>query len=864
MKSGKLLKSALSFAMAAAMVVGLVIPAVTEVKAATNENGYEAHVVYEMDENEFAAKGEPASGYAWDYIQTREHVDGYVDYNQLTCTAEEHTHADATAADCLGWAFTCAEAEHTHSEYAGACYVQNTCNAVEHTHASATATDCQGCVLVCTQEEHEHDFACGEWFFGACKKWEHEHGNECYTQNVCELTEHTHASATATDCQGWVFTCEATEHTHSGYAGTCYTQNVCEKAEHVHNDNCYVYVEPVLAMYKCRMIEAGSTNVGDGSIQVYVTVKCADGTPIPGANVAVTLDKIWSSGSDTMNVSTNMHGQATVNASVWEYNYVSNVTAQIGTETVVISDKKEFVSAHEDEAVYSYTIPNHNYVIDATTVVEPTLADNGYSGDYYCAYCGNAGEKGNVVERTGAYVTFEGMYGATEAVTVLVGKGTTLGAINGKPEGVTYYEEINGECNEYVHTGWKADGNTLSADSVITNDVTVVAEYTGAVVEHDYSIVENTSEEPGVGVDGYEGDKVCDNCGYETDGEVIPYEEVRITFTGMIDKADVEEIVERGTTFENINKPELGNYYFEEDGKYMVSEFEGWNVAAETVVDTNVTVEAVYATAKEDTRATFYMPGGMIEKGELAKEEEILSRYTKTVMVGEEEITYQWAESEKTYTTTVGWTVVVDVKDIAGSDDAEKMSYVFFCDEKGKALLDENDEVVYRVVETGSELSDLPTAPAKKAYALYTYSFNGWYVENEKVTFEEVTDEIMVVSAGYKATSRYTASDDYDDEEEVIEEAPATVAEVEEDAVVEIEEEETPLAAEVEEDVVVEIEEEETPLAAGTEEAVEIEEEETPLAAGSEKAQMNFWWLLLLLIPVCYIVYRNTKKQEAK
>ncbi len=68
---------------------------------------------------------------------------------------------------------------------------------------------------------------------------------------------------------------------------------------------------------------------------------------------------------------------------------------------------------------------------------------------------------------------------------------------------------------------------------------------------------------------------------------------------------------------------------------------------------------------------------------------------------------------------------------------------------------------------------------------------------------------------------------------------------------------------------VVEIVEEETPLAAeeATEvvEEVEIVEEETPLAAGAEEtAQMNFWWLLLLLlIPAGYVAYRYTKKKTA-
>ena len=150
-----------TFAMAIAMVATLTVPAAAE------QASYEPGKVYTMDENEFNAKGDAPEGYEWDYVVVSPHVDGYVDYNQLICTMEEHTHKSESVDDCMGWYLSCEQTEHTHSD--------------------ATVDDCQGWELTCEKTEHTHKDSC---YIFTCKMKEHKHSIKCLWGATCCLVIH--------------------------------------------------------------------------------------------------------------------------------------------------------------------------------------------------------------------------------------------------------------------------------------------------------------------------------------------------------------------------------------------------------------------------------------------------------------------------------------------------------------------------------------------------------------------------------------------------------------------------------------------------------------------------------------------------
>ena len=228
---------------------------------------------------------------------------------------------------------------------------------------------------------------------------------------------------------------------------------------------------------------------------------------------------------------------------------------------------------------------------------------------------------------------------------------------------------------------------------------------------------------------------------------------------------------------------------------------------------------------------------------------------------------------------TAGWHADCYVKDIAGNivnPNDNRYSYVFFCNEDGTALLDDDNNVIYRVVTKGTELTDLPVAPAKAADGTYTYSFDGWYNEGEKVDFTSISADTLVVTAGYNATvipvTPVTPGAPVAVETPVVAETivtlatpgttvtPVTTITEEEtplaptDEVAEITEEETPLAPA---DEVVEIADEGTPLAPAESETAEINEEETPLAASSEAMCYIHWMILILTL--LFAVYSGVR-----
>lgn len=289
------------------------------------DNGVVKSSVDEHDKGQ--AHGEAPEGMEWKCI----YHEGYVNYENLICTQEEHTHASATAEDCQGWVLTCEETEHTHADATEDDCLgwKITCTQEEHTHASATADDCQGWVQTCTQDEHTHASAtvddCQGWVFVCsleehnhrllncgiggwrCNKTEHTHSayaGACYTQKTCGETEHTHSvyagcytqktcvipEHTHSAYAGGCYTqnsCDKTEHTHSEYAGACYTQNSCEKEEHAHIDACYEYVEPY---YTCELVEkeeAGDSTNGNERITIEIMATDDAGKPISGARVTI-------------------------------------------------------------------------------------------------------------------------------------------------------------------------------------------------------------------------------------------------------------------------------------------------------------------------------------------------------------------------------------------------------------------------------------------------------------------------------------------------------------------------------------------------------------------------------------------------
>ena len=180
----------------------------------------------------------------------------------------------------------------------------------------------------------------------------------------------------------------------------------------------------------------------------------------------------------------------------------------------------------------------------------------------------------------------------------------------------------------------------------------------------------------------------------------------------------------------------------------------------------------------------------------------------------------------------------------------------------------EDNNVIYRVVTKGTELTDLPVAPAKAADGTYTYSFDGWYNEGEKVDFTSISADTLVVTAGYNATvipvipvipvTPVTPGAPVAVETPVVAETIVTLATpgTTVTPVTTITEEETPLAPTNE---VAEITEEETPLtpAEPETETAEINEEETPLAASSE-AMCYIHWIVLILT-LLFAVYSGIR-----
>ena len=778
-----------TFAMAIAMVATLTVPAAAE------QASYEPGKVYTMDENEFNAKGDAPEGYEWDYVVVSPHVDGYVDYNQLICTKEAHTHASATADDCQGWVLTCQE--------------------TEHTHASATADDCQGWVLTCQKTEHTHSgfegscynlicpieehthtlLGCGYFFGWLCGKEKHTHDSDCY-EFTCKTEAHTHS-----DYAGACYTqktCNIPEHVHSEYAGACYTQNVCEKTEHTHTDDCYVYVDPVLAVYKCQLIPEGSTNGNNGNekITVKVTVTCND-APANGVPVtmnAFDLDLFAETRHLTRTANTGLDGVATFHIS-GTYDYVTSVTAEINGQTVSIFSGNEWISLYENEATYSYNITEHNYVLDEDTVKEATLTEDGYTGDSFCSYCGDKKE-GEVIPRTGVDVSFTGTKNNSDK-TVAVLKGTTFGAVSDKPvDNRVYHSKVYDNGTKFLRITF--EGWNIEDAFALNENATATAQY---------------KEEA------------------DTD----------VTYFMLKPEAEIPEGI--------VSAPS-GNF---------TELAQNSNISADATVTNDAALLATY-----------------FDENDLYGEGGILAGYTKTLEVGGQTVTLQKAEVFRImYLTgtsrTDGWHADCYVKDIAGNivnPDNNKYSYVFFCNEDGTALLDDENNVVYRVVEKGTELTDLPTAPAKAANAIYTYSFDGWFNEGEKVDFTSISADTLVVTAGYNATvipvipvipvTPVTPGAPVAVETPVVAETIVTLATpgTAVTPVTTITEEETPLAPT---DEVAEITEEETPLtpAEPETETAEINEEETPLAASSE-AMCYIHWIVLILT-LLFAVYSGVR-----
>lgn len=705
------------------------------------------------------------------------------------------------------------------------------CGKEAHTHASATADDCQGWVLTCQETEHTHSDAadgCIGWYL-SCEKEDHTHSGfegSCYDLN-CTKEGHTH---TLLECRyffGWrcgkeehshdsncyTLVCTTEPHTHSDYAGACYTQKTCDIPEHVHTDYAGVcYTQNV-----CEKTEHTHTD----DCYVYVD-------PV----LAVYKCQLIPTGSTSGN-----NGDKKITAKV---TIVCDGTPANGVP-VTASFR---VMKGQEWAVEYPTI-----TLSATTGLDGVATFN--------------------VSSTYDYVT---------SVTAVI-NGQTVTIFSGK-EWISNYEDE--------------------------------AAYSYNITEHNYVLDKNTVKEATLTEDGYTGDSFCSYCGDKKEGEIIPRTGVDVSFTGTKNNSDKTVAVKIGTTFGDVSdKPVDNNVYhskvYDNGTKFLRITFDGWDIEDAFVLDVNATATAQYK-EEADTDVTYFMlkpdkeiPNGTdssssdnftkigqnsnisadatvttdstllatyFNENDLYGEGGILAGYTRTLEVGGQIVTIQKAEVFRTmYLTgthdTDGWHADCYVKDIAGNivnPDDNKYSYVFFCNEDGTALLDEENNVVYRVVEKGSDLTDLPTAPVKEADTTYTYSFDGWYDGSEKVDFASITADTLVVTAGYNATAipvtPVTPGAPVAVETPVVAETIVTLATpgTTVTPVTTITEEETPLAPA---DEVVEIADEGTPLAPAETETAEIGEEETPLAVSAD-AMCYIHWIILILT-LLFAVYSGVR-----
>lgn len=434
------IKKILTMALSASLVMGMVENAGTEVQAGENTVAYVPGIVYDMNEEELAAKGEAPEGYEWDVIEVSPHADGYYDMSATICGQEEHTHSAATEADCQGYELTCTETEHVHTGVTGNCYSQT-----------------------CTQPVHEHSlFRCGYFMGWLCGMEEHKHTEDCYT-----------------------LTCAMEEHTHTAYGGNCYTQKICDIPEHVHSveKGCYRYEEPVQAMYKCQLIAAGSTGAQNGNEAITINVKviCADGTPANG--VVVTLvAKDWDplavaeTPELTKTATTGLKGSVSFSIS-GTYDRIMSVTVQnaLGESYNVIS-VPQGIGYLENEKNYTYQFSEHSYILDADTVVAAELTKDGYTGDSVCAHCMDV-KTGTIVPKTGVNVTYTGIKGAADVV-VPVEKGSVFAGIT--VPGVAHtHATVNGKyvVNNVNFTGWLLNQAAVPADYIVEEDIEVTASY---------------------------------------------------------------------------------------------------------------------------------------------------------------------------------------------------------------------------------------------------------------------------------------------------------------------------------------------------------------------------------------------------
>ena len=387
MKAKVFFKKIAAFALAGTMVLGSAMVTLADVENAdvetytatddsVNSQGYKPGKVYRGDENVFNAKGEALPGYEWDSVELTPHVDGYYDHEQdAICGKEEHAHS-AYGGDCYTQKSCDIVENHTHQ---GNCYEYKTCDQEEHTHTASCKT------IICGKEEHKHTWSCVVFPF--CHKKEHTHSADC-DKIICGKTEHTHSKAEG-GCSEQKLICSIPEnHTHSTEVGGCmeYVLN-CDK-EHAHVDECYPYVEPVLATYEFQMKPIGDTENGNKKITISIHVDCQDGQPANGVDVGITAHDFLFAKYPTIEKSgkTELNGNVVFKIS-GTYDSITDISIN---GTSVGGYGKEIGRWINNSVSLSYSV-EHDFKEDSDSAEDTKIVDNavkvGKYADKKCVYC---------------------------------------------------------------------------------------------------------------------------------------------------------------------------------------------------------------------------------------------------------------------------------------------------------------------------------------------------------------------------------------------------------------------------------------------------------------------------------------------